>query len=154
MSRQYFIDIAQAIASKSKDPSSKVGCVIVDSDNRIVSTGYNGFVAGCNESLLSWERPAKYHYVIHAELNALIYARRDLSGCRAYVTHGPCENCLKHLLQAKVRDIYYADASIMRDRSTDEQKEAIVRLIFATQARVFNINGRSYVDELRKVFSE
>lgn len=148
MNHEYFVTIASAIAQKSKDSSSKVGCVLVDQDNRIVSTGYNGFVAGCDETKLSWERPAKYLYVIHAELNALIYARRDLSGCRAYVTHGPCENCLKHLLQAKVKEIYYTDASIMRDRGTCEQAKAIENLIKATGAIVKNINGKDYVSEL------
>lgn len=143
----YFMGIANAIALKSKDPSSKVGAVIVDQDNRIVSTGYNGFVAGCDESKLTWERPMKYLTIIHAELNALIYARRDLSGCKIYVTHGPCESCLKHLLQAKVGEVYYGDASIMK-RGGIDQKEAILRLIEATGAIVQNINGTPYAEEL------
>jgi dCMP deaminase len=147
---EYFIEVARAVAIRSKDPSSKVGALLVDQDNVIVSTGYNGFVAGCDESKLSWERPAKYLYIIHAELNALIYSRRDLSGCRAYVTHGPCENCLKHLLQARVTEVWYSDASIMRDRGTDEQKNAISNLIQATGARVKNINGKDYIYELRE----
>lgn len=145
---QYFIKIAKTIASKSKDPSSQVGAVIIDEDNRIVSSGYNGFPAGCDESKLSWERPMKYLTVIHAELNALIFARRDLQGCRIYVTHGPCESCLKHLLQAKVMEIFYEDASIMRYRGTPDQKTAIKNLILATGATVQNINGTDYIKEL------
>jgi len=144
----YFLEIAKAIATKSKDPSSKVGAVIVDEDHRIVSTGYNGFPAGCDETKLSWERPMKYLTVIHAELNALIYARRDLTGCIVYVTHGPCESCLKHLLQAKVREIYYENADIMRYRSSIDQKIAIKNLILATGAIVQNVNGKNYIEDI------
>lgn len=144
----YFLNLAQAVSMKSKDPSSKVGAVIVDRDNRIVSTGYNGMVAGADESKLTWDRPMKYHLVVHAELNAVLYARRDVQGCRVYITHGPCENCLKHMLQAQIVEIYYGDVSIMRDRSTPEQKEAIKRLIEATGAVVQNLNGKLYTEEL------
>lgn len=144
----YFIKIAKDIASLSKDPSTKVGAVIVDEDHRIISTGYNGFPAGCDESQLTWERPMKYLTVIHAELNALIFARRELTNCRIYITHGPCESCLKHLLQSKVREIYYESAEIMKYRGTTEQKEAIVRLIKATGATVQSIDGKEYIKEL------
>jgi dCMP deaminase len=145
---EYFINLARAVAQKSKDPSSQVGAVIVDQDNRVVSTGYNGMVAGADESFFTWVRPMKYHLVIHAELNAVLYARRELKGCRIYVTHGPCENCLKHVLQAGIREVYYEDASIMRERGTIEQKEAIQRLIAATGAWVENVNGNGYQREL------
>lgn len=55
--QEYFNNVAHAIALKSKDPSSKVGAIIVDKDNRIVSQGFNGFVAGCDESKMTWDRP-------------------------------------------------------------------------------------------------
>ncbi len=145
---EYFINIARTVAEKSKDPSSKVGAVIVDQDNRIVSTGYNGFVAGCDERRLSWERPMKYFYVIHAEANALLYAKRDLKDCLIYITHGPCENCLKLILQAGIRDVIYNDVSIMKLRGSLDQKEAIKNLINATGATVNNINGTEYIKEL------
>jgi deoxycytidylate deaminase len=148
VSHEYFIAIAKTVAMRSKDTSSKVGCVIVAQDNTIVSTGYNGFVAGCDEDDMSWDRPRKYGVVIHAELNALIFAKRDLKGCIVYTTHGPCENCLKHLLQAKVREIYYEDPSIMRDRGTPDQLWAIAALINSTGARVKNVNGKNYLEEL------
>lgn len=149
--KEYFNNIAHAVALKSKDPSSKVGCVIVDQDNRIISQGFNGFVAGCDESKMSWERPMKYNLVIHAEANALLFAREPLKGAKAYVTHGPCDNCLKHMLQAGIREIYYKDPSIMRDRSSSDQKEAIGRLIEGTGAKVENVEtGKSYKDELIK----
>lgn len=147
--KEYYINIAEQVSKKSKDPSSKVGAIIVDSDNRIVSTGYNGFIAGCNEEKMSWQRPDKYFLVVHAEMNALIYAKKDLKDCKVFTTFGPCDNCLKHMLQAGIREIYYQDPAIMRDRSTSEQKEAIVRLIEATGAKVENVQtGQLYTEEL------
>lgn len=147
--QEYFNNVAHAIALKSKDPSSKVGAIIVDKDNRIVSQGFNGFVAGCDESKMTWDRPMKYALVIHAEANALLHARVNLTGAKMYVTHGPCENCLKHTLQAGIREVYYKDPGIMRDRSTAEQKEAIKRLIEATGAKVVNVDtNEEYIKEI------
>ena len=145
---QYFINIAKEVAKKSKDPSSQVGAVLVTEDNRPVSFGFNGFVSGCNESQMTLERPMKYHLTIHAEMNALIFAQTNLQGCKAYVTHGPCDNCLKHLLQAGIKSIIYNDAGILRDRGTTEEKDAINRLLSATDVSCKNINGTNYLEEL------
>jgi len=147
--KTYFLDIAKAVSVKSKDPSSKVGSLIVDQDNRIVSQGYNGFPAGCDETKLTYERPQKYLSIIHSEMNSLIYARRDLKGCIMICTDAPCENCLKHTLQAGIREVYYGKPDIMRDRSSADQKEAIKRLIEATGAVVQNIEtGKTILEEI------
>jgi dCMP deaminase len=132
----YFLHIARSVALKSKDPSTQVGAVIVDEDNRVVSTGYNGFISKCNEKDLSWERPMKYHFVIHEEMNAILYARRDLRGCRMYLTHEPCENCLKHALQAGMKVFYYGQPY---DKFTEDQRRAIDQLVKATGAYVEEI---------------
>ena len=100
---EYFINLAKNIALKSKDPSSKVGCIIVDKNNRVISQGYNGFVSKCDESLMSFDRPIKYNLVIHAEMNALANAGRKISGCTAYLNYSPCENCAKTLLQFGIK---------------------------------------------------
>ena len=148
-SNEYFMNIAQAISLKSKDPSTKVGALIIDNDSRIISTGYNGFVAGCDESFMTQDRPMKYQLVVHGELNALLFARRDVKGFKLYTTHGPCANCLKHILQAGIREIYYKDAGVVRDRGTPEEKEAITRLINSTNAKVINVDTDiEYVIEL------
>ena len=145
------MNIAMEVAKKSKDPSSKVGCVIVDKENRLVSTGFNGFVSKCDEQMMTIERPLKYHFTIHAEMNALIFARENLFGCTVYTTHGPCDNCLKHLLQAGIRTIIYDDPIIMQQRGTDDQKNAITRLILSTEATVVNINNNyDYYKELTR----
>ena len=145
---QYFINIAKEVAQKSKDPSSKVGCVIVTEDNRPISFGYNGHVSKCDEQLMSYERPIKYNLIIHAEMNAMIFAERSLRGCKAYVTHGPCDNCLKHLMQSGVTQIIYNDPGILKERGTAEQKDAIRRLLTARSIVCKNINGKNYLEEI------
>ena len=147
---EYHAEIAKVVASKSKDPSSKVGCVIVDKNNCPVSNGFNGFIAGSDESEFSWtDRSKKYLTVLHAEENAIIFAKRDLEGCKAYITHSPCNKCLTLLAQAKIREIYYSDPSIIRDRGSDEVKWAIKAIIRATGVSVVNlVNGKMYLEEL------
>ncbi len=145
----YFINIAKEVAKKSKDPSSQVGCVIVSQDNRPVSFGYNGFVSGCDEGHMTFDRPLKYNLIIHAEMNALIFSQKALAGCKVYVTHAPCDNCLKHLMQAGVCEIYYNDPGILKDRGTPEQKEAIRRLLISKNVVCQNINGNQYIDEIQ-----
>lgn len=141
-----FIEIAQVIARKSKDPSTKVGSVIVDSENRIVSTGYNGFVSKNNEEYMTFDRPMKYHLTIHAEMNALLFAKQDLTGKIMYVTHSPCSECLKHILQCRIRTVYYAE---LYPKHTDDQKEAIKCLILSTGAKIINLNTRAdYLTDL------
>lgn len=147
--KDYFLKMAEAVAMASKDPSSKVGAVIVDENNRVISTGYNGFVAGCDESKMTNERPMKYHLVIHAEMNAILFAKRDLSGCKVYITHSPCENCLKHMIQSGIKTIIYKDPGIMKDRGTPDQINAIRRLISSTDVVVKNgTTGKEYLEDL------
>jgi len=148
--KEYFSNMVDTVKDKSKDPSTKVGCIIVGQNNEPVSFGFNGWVSGCREEYMVWEnKPLKYAMVIHAEMNALIFAKQSLKDCKAFVTHGPCPNCLKHLLQAGIRTIYYNDAGLIRDGGTDIDKEAIKRLILSTDAIVFNVNNEtSYIDEI------
>ena len=74
----------------SKDPRTKVGAVIVTEDTRQVSIGYNGFPKKLAEHPERWEKPLKYEYVIHAELNAIMNCPFDTKGCTLYCTHQPC----------------------------------------------------------------
>ncbi|MFW5888075.1 MAG: deoxycytidylate deaminase [Bacteriovoracia bacterium] len=144
----YFINIACEVAKKSKDPSSQVGCVIVTEDNRPISFGYNGFVSGCDEQYMTTERPMKYLLTIHAEMNALIFAEKSVVGSKAYVTHGPCDNCLKHLMQAGIKKIIYKDPGILKQRGTVEQKDAIKRLLKSKPIICRNIDGKDYIEDI------
>ena len=94
-----FLAVAQLVSSWSKDPSSKVGAVITDG-KRILSLGFNGFPAGTDDNpSLYADRERKYRRVLHAEQNAISFAKRDLSGCTIYITHPPCARCAAQIVQ-------------------------------------------------------
>lgn len=101
----YFLEMAHLVASKSKDPNTKVGCVIITEDKVVAATGYNGLPRGVADKPERMERPAKYLWTSHAEENAVAQAARvgmPLKGGIAYVTHMPCSRCARTLVQAGV----------------------------------------------------
>lgn len=104
---EYFLAIARTVSIRSPDAQTKVGCVIVDENNRIVSTGYNGFAAGSDDENLPKTRPDKYPHMIHAEINAIIYAYRDLSRCTLYTTLSPCHECMKAIRAARIGRVVF-----------------------------------------------
>jgi dCMP deaminase len=139
-----FIEIAKIVAKKSKD-STKVGAVIVNGD-KIIATGRNGMVAGCDEKYMSYSRPLKYQLIIHAEINAILYAKTDLTDTTMYITHSCCPNCLKTILQAGIRTVYY---DILYDKFEEIEEVALRRLIKSTNAKIINVNnGLSLMSEL------
>ena len=106
-----FLGLAAHISAWSKDPSSQVGAVITDG-NRIVSLGYNGFAAGVKDAPERLnDRDCKLNLTIHAEENAMIFAKRDLTGCTVYVTHPPCPRCASKLIQEEIDRIVYISPS-------------------------------------------
>jgi len=103
----YFLRIAQLVASRSPDPGTQHGCVLVDADHRVISTGYNGPVQHLPNDMVPLTRPEKYDWFIHAEDNAVAFARTDLRGATAYITGPPCAACFRRLLQVGVRRIVF-----------------------------------------------
>ena len=101
-----FLDMADLVATWSKDPSTQVGAVIVDDKHRVVAVGFNGFPHGVNDDL-ELDRDEKLRRTIHAEENALLFANRPVEGCTIYVTHHPCASCSAKLIQAGVARIFY-----------------------------------------------
>lgn len=102
---QRFLDMAALVASWSKDASTQVGAVIVDAKNRVVSVGYNGFPRGVEDVAL--DRDEKLRRTIHAEENALLFARSHVEGCTVYVTHHPCSKCAAKLIQSGIARVVY-----------------------------------------------
>ncbi len=102
-----FLKLAEEIAKWSKDPSTQVGAVIVDEDNRIVSTGYNGFPKGIKDTKGRLDnREKKLQFVIHAEHNAILFANRSLVGCTLYVTPMmPCARCATVVIQTGIKRV-------------------------------------------------
>ncbi|QJG67280.1 dCMP deaminase family protein [Mycoplasma phocoenae] len=124
------MSLAKLSAQRSKDPNTKVGACIVN-QNYVVSLGYNGMPKSINctnanndldnDLIFSWEKPAvkeeilnsKYTYVVHAEANAIINANLTNSkigeNAIMYITHMPCFNCAKLIVQSKISRIVYAE---------------------------------------------
>lgn len=103
-----FLDLASMVASWSKEPNTRVGCVIVDENRRIVSTGYNGFPRGVKDTLDRInDRDTKLALTLHAEENALLYAGANVDGCTAYVTHPPCSTCTAKLIQSGIKRVVH-----------------------------------------------
>ena len=96
--------LAHYASLRSHDSETKVGCVIVNHDNHVLSIGYNGFPAGCRDDELPSTRPLKYPFMVHAEENAISNLTVNAGkGLRAYITHTPCYRCAKLLWQNSVR---------------------------------------------------
>ena len=109
-----FLDLADHVAQWSKDPRTKVGAVIVDQKNRVVSIGYNGFPRGVDDSDRRYDnRALKHKLVAHAERNALDNAPLMVEGCTMYVPLMPCNECAKSIVQKGITKVvtYYPDRS-------------------------------------------
>lgn len=87
------LDLASVVATRSEDPYLQVGAVVLRPDNSVASVGYNGAPPGVE---LDWsDRDERRPYVIHAEVNALRYVRKDeVAGGLLATTHIPCLQCL------------------------------------------------------------
>lgn len=104
-----FMGLALNISEWSKDPDTKVGCVIVGPSNEVRSIGYNGFPRGVNDGDSSRHgRPAKYLWTEHAERNAIYNAVRigvPLDGCRMYLPWFPCAACARAIIQSGLTEL-------------------------------------------------
>lgn len=99
---EHFMQMCKLVSSMSKDPSTKVGSVIVRPDRTIASTGYNGYPRGCNDNDYG-NRDRKYQRIIHAEMNAILTAREPLNGYTLFVWPlPPCNRCIPHIIQSGI----------------------------------------------------
>jgi len=104
---RWFLGMADYVSSASKDPSTKVGAVIVDENRRIVSTGYNGLPQGVEDTDERLNnRELKYKLIVHGERNALLFAGRSVHGCTLYTTpFMPCSVCAGMVIQAGIKRV-------------------------------------------------
>jgi dCMP deaminase len=109
---------AQLNAMRSKDPCTQVGAVIVSTSKRPLTTGYNGTPGLLDDKDMLWgktsmsKKDTKYPYVVHAELNAILNYRGNLSdfnGATIYVTLFPCYECAKALAQVSIGKVVYGE---------------------------------------------
>ena len=109
---EYFMGIAFLSGMRSKDPSTQVGACIIDEDKKIIGIGYNGFPMGSSDDTMPWEREGdfletKYPYVVHAELNVILNSIKSLKNSTIYVTHFPCNECAKAIVQSGIKKVVY-----------------------------------------------
>ena len=103
-----FLELAEHISNWSKDPSTKVGSVIVSPDRRVLSMGYNGFPRGVEDTVDRLiDREIKLRYVSHAERNALDNVDQSLRGCILYCTLQPCSECTKSIIQKGIIKVVF-----------------------------------------------
>lgn len=147
---QKFLGLAMHIETWSKDPSMKVGAVIVDERRRLLSTGYNGFPQGVEDTPERYEdRSLKYPLVVHAEVNAVLFSGHDLTGATLYCSTGvPCPDCMGVIIQSGIKTVVFPTQRQNKKRvkgkvdwekagqlSTQMAEEADVELIEITGLR-------------------
>ena len=149
---EYFMGIAELSALRSKDPSTQVGACIVSADNKILSMGYNGFPKGCSDDIFPWTKiraehdpyNAKYVYVTHAELNAILnYRGGSLDGAKIYVNLFPCNECAKAIIQSGIKTLVYRadkDADTPSVRASKRMLDAAGVRYYQYQATGRNIS--------------
>lgn len=121
-----FLGIAHHVSSWSKDPSTKVGAVIVRPDRTVVSLGYNGFPRGTEDyhQLLN-DRETKLRRTVHAEVNAILTAGEKLAGCTLYVTPlHPCASCAGIIIQSGIKRVVAQLAKQPKDSWAEDFKAA------------------------------
>lgn len=101
-----FLNLAKHISEWSRDPSTKVGAVIVDNKKRIVSIGYNGFPVGIQDDARLNIRDIKLQLIVHAERNALLFANKPLDNCILYTyPFMPCSVCAGMIIQSGIKHV-------------------------------------------------
>ena len=118
---EYFLGIAEQVKEKSKDENTKIGAVIVGKDKEILSTGYNSFPRGLNDDKPDrQERPEKYYWFIHAEMNSLLNAARvgvSTRNSTMYLTCGiPCSQCGMGIINAGVTEVFCKSEDVTKNR--------------------------------------
>jgi dCMP deaminase len=126
------MDICDVVAKKSKDTSTKVGCVIVGPDNEVRGVGFNGMPRGVDDDVdARHERPVKYMWFEHAERNAIYNCARAgtaTNGCRLYVNSlPPCADCARAIIQAGIVEVVLASLDYP-DRWAESCQTALMML--------------------------
>jgi dCMP deaminase len=131
---QYFMELADVAARRSKDQSTKLGAIVVGPDQEIRATGYNSFPRKIRDNLPERQaRPWKYKFVEHAERNAIYAAARvgtPLKGCTIYCAWPPCTDCARGIIQAGIIEIVVRTLEVP-DRWKEDMGAAMEMLLEA-----------------------
>lgn len=148
---EYFMSLAIITSMRSKDNDTQVGSCIVNSNNKIISLGYNGMPNRCSDDELPWEREGdplntKYLYVVHAELNAILNSTlSSLDGCKLFTTLFPCNECCKAIIQSGIGEVVYLSDKYSETESVIASKKMFE--ISEVKIRPYSITNKiiSYV---------
>jgi dCMP deaminase len=127
-----FIGLAKHISEWSKDTNRKNGAVIVDTDNNVLSLGYNGLPRGCDDSIESrYEQPTKYFYFEHAERNSIYHAARNgvvIKNAKMYMTMFCCSDCARAIIQSGITEIIAPQPDLTHPKWGEHFQSAIEML--------------------------
>jgi dCMP deaminase len=126
---EYFLGIAEQVKLKSKDESTQIGAVIVGEDNEVLSTGYNSFPRGMDDSIRErQERPEKYFWIEHAERNSIYNAARigvKLKGSTIYLTSGlPCMDCARGIVNSGIKIVWCKKVCTTKNKEKWEESQS------------------------------
>lgn len=148
---EYFMSVAFLIAMRSPDAQTQHGSVIVNNQNQLVSTGYNGFLQGAIDHDMPNIRPKKYLHILHSEFNAVTSANQNLKGCKAYVTGPPCNECLKLMAKSGIKLIIVGDRPHVFSEGYLEQQSLICAMhqisIRNFVGKIAHLDGREIKNE-------
>lgn len=124
----YFLNIAEQVKLKSKDESTQIGAVVVGLDNEVLSTGYNSFPRGMDDSKQErQERPEKYFWFEHAERNAIYNAARigvSLKNSTIYLTSGiPCMDCARGIVNSGIKVVWCKRVCTTKNKEKWEESQ-------------------------------
>lgn len=152
---EYYMGLAFWIASKSKDPNTQCGAVIIDINNRPRGWGYNGPPEQIPDSSIDWSRPSKYKYVVHAEVNAIRHASGDLKGSTLYVTGTPCSACMLNMAAAHISKVEYypfkSDSKSMLSDNEDWEKASEIARLSNIEIVQFNKDLTWMKDRIKEI---
>ena len=140
---EYFLGLAEQVKLKSKDQSTQIGAVIVGEDNEVLSTGYNSFPRGMDDSKIErQERPEKYFWFEHAERNAIYNAARigvSLKNSTIYLTSGlPCMDCARGIVNSGVKIIWCKRVCTTKNKEKwEESQSKSIQLLNECGVQVF-----------------
>jgi dCMP deaminase len=143
-----FMSMAMLFSMRSPDTSTRVGCVIADRDNTVMSLGYNGWPRGVQSfepGDARFQRPEKYMWMEHAERNAIYNACRNgtpLNHCTLYATLFPCADCARGIIQVGIERVVYHGPSTQIMRQMNQQWDAF----YGASMRMFNEAGIEVVE--------
>lgn len=144
-------------SKRSPDPNTQVGACLVSPENKILSTGYNGFPSRIENFMFSWERSdedplkTKYPFVVHAEKNAICNATSSLKLATLYTTLYPCNECMKDILQAGVTSIVYLEDKYPNIWQTQASKLMASAAGIIQRQHVFSQNAKIALEEILSI---